>query len=201
MRFVFVLIILISSFIVSAQEGYYFGGGMGFSSKDYFKAEALFGKDKVLVKFGIDSKRNNGTKGQYYSNINWDQFPTDVVSEGRYTDFVNLGFDYFIIKELNLGFSLGFGKEVKYRNCFDNFHILGDNGEYYKEIYTGNKPTNIMFDANYSYFSENNPFALNLGVSYGSLTGVGFNMGFFLVLKGSDYKPTKLENLKNLFYQ
>lgn len=116
-----------------------------------------------------------GVKGEYYDVINWDQFPEDHKDEGNYYNvfLLKLGSN---VKQQNSSFyiNLGLNAETKYRNCFDDFHILGDNGKYWKKI---SGKTSFAYGIG-GIVKVGNAVAIGGDVSLGAFTSITLSVHF-----------------------
>ena len=77
-----------------------------------------------------------------------------------------------------LGAGVGIAVGTKYRNCFDEFHILGDNGNYYKTTSNGTTGEFKVF-AKYR-FPTKNPYPIcrfYISAQYSIRTGIGATIG------------------------
>ena len=83
-----------------------------------------------LLNFGFSLPRN--TDGENYSDvINWDEYPEDVRETGKYSTSMNFGIGKVFHKNFYATGLIGVILNTKYKNCYDNYHIFGDNGKYY----------------------------------------------------------------------
>ena len=107
----------------------------------------------------------------------WDEYPEDHTGEGSY--YTPITFDLgYSIKSLVIGVGAGPAIKTKYRNCFDDYHILGDNGYYYKEAKDG---VSTDYKAFVKYkFSSQMGLHLYLSAQYTYRTGAGIVLGFEL---------------------
>ena len=133
MKKILLSIICLALWITSYSQQ--FGLSMGLTSKLYLPFDIHYATINGFgLKFNFSLDLNPGTKGENYSStINWDQFPEDHLNQGSYYTTYDLGLGKYFENFYLLGL-LGIAKETKYRNCFDDFHILGNNGYYYKQI-------------------------------------------------------------------
>ncbi len=172
MRKLFILIlILIFSELCLAQQ---FGVSFGITAKSYVPFDMYFVNSNGLgfkVNCGLDISK--GQKGEDYTEtINWDAFPEDHVSEGSYYTTIDFGVGKYFEKVYFLGL-VGVAKQTLYRNCFDSYHILGDNGDYYKRAKGINE---LNYGVEVGYFKNNFIF----GLHYTKFTGIGLKIGFYL---------------------
>lgn len=150
----------------------------GFSSKGYFPINGGVVMNKLLFGFGFEMSVNNGEEGEYYSEINWDEFPGDVVSSGQYVEPFNLQLGYNLFGNLYCGVGLGFGEVIYYRNMYDNFHILGNNGSYYIDAPSGKIEFQKKVFATYFIPTKNDLFPyMVLNLQYASISGFAGSIG------------------------
>jgi len=111
----------------------HFGMSIGYASKKHLLIDFTFVHKTGLggkLYFGINVAP--GTEGENLDKtINWDEFSEDHVEFGSYHNAYDLGLGYYFDFLYIVGI-FGFGHETVYRNCSDEFHILGDNGKYFK---------------------------------------------------------------------
>lgn len=117
---------------------------------------------------------SKGTKGELYETVNWDGLPEDHIKEGSYYTPItfDLGYDF---NSFTVGIGAGVAIGTKYRNCFDDFHILGNNGSYYKEVKDGTSGEFKVF-AKYRFQSKTGIHCY-LGAQYTIKTGIGATIG------------------------
>jgi hypothetical protein len=171
MKKILILFGIIISMNCSAQK---IGVSFGYTTKSYIPIDFYFASSSGLglkISLSVDTKKN--TEGENYSStINWDAFPEDHKSEGSYLTPIDFGIGKFFDQFYVFGL-IGFSNETLYRNCFDNFHILGENGNYYKLV-EGNNDLNYGIEA--GYFKSN----INIGIIYTKYTGLGFKLGIYI---------------------
>ena len=113
------------------------GVDVGYTLEDYVPISIYVGIDKLHlgVSAGIDLQKD--LKGQYYSTINWDELSEDHVSQGEF--YIPFTFDvgYNVYRGFVIGAGVGYASKRLYRNYYDNTHILGNNGYYYKTVSDG----------------------------------------------------------------
>lgn len=116
----------------------FIGAGIGFTSSEYIPLSIHYTRDNIFLGLGMAFPISKGVEGEKYSNINWDEFPNDLKKEGSYCTSItfDIGYDF---NNITLGVGIGLGLETRYRNQYDNKHILGDNGYYYIESRDGSK--------------------------------------------------------------
>jgi len=148
------------------------GMSLGLSSKLFLPLDIHYaGSNGFGIKFNFSNNLNKGTEGEdYTSTINWDQFPEDHVKNGAYYTTYDLGLGKYFENFYVLGM-LGLARETLFRNCFDDFHILGDNGYYYKQT-AGS--TDINIGAEIGLIKNNFLF----GIHATRFTGIGIKIGY-----------------------
>lgn len=109
-----------------------FGVELGYGINGHVPFNISFEHNRIYYGLTFNLSVDKGVKGKRYEKFNWDEFPEDHRSEGNYKQSFTVDLGYRI-KHFVIGAGIGFLFDVDYRNCYDNFHILGNNGEYYKE--------------------------------------------------------------------
>lgn len=134
------IIFLLSLFLFFSRgysQGFsntHIGGHIGFSVEGHLPIGVSLQTNKLLYGFSFSPTIVKGVKGENYTGtVNWDEYPEDHVKEGSYTQALTLDLGYFITERFAVGIGLGYGWTTYYRNCFDDLHILGNNGTYYIE--------------------------------------------------------------------
>jgi len=158
------------------SKNYSFGGiSIGYDSKLHLLLDiSYFDKSGISGKFCVGLKLPNGTEGKAYNTINWDQFPEDIIKEGSYYNTYDFGLGYYFYDFYVFGI-VGFANKNLYRNNFDKFHILGDNGKYYLTLdqgfylnygcEVGYKVKKFLISIVYSKYGE---IGLKCGISLGN---------------------------------
>lgn len=173
MRLIKFLLCISTLFICSNgyTQGLSFGIGYGTTRMMSFEF-GYIAPNKMIYDFKYGIRIPSGTIGKLYTVINWDEFPQDVYKDGNYwtTYDISVGrrFNKFFIAGL-----LGYSTEILYRNCYDDFHILGDNGYYHKQI-TGGSKADIGIEAGViiDWFK--------VALSFTSTMGINANIGGIL---------------------
>jgi len=151
---------------------------IGYSSKGYISYNGGAVMKKLLLGIGFDMSINSGEEGEYYSEINWDEFPGDIVSSGKYIEPLFLQLGYNILGNLYCGVGLGFGEVIYYRNMYDNYHILGNNGSYYINAPSGKIEFQKKVFATYFFPIKNDLFPyLVLNLQYATISGFAGSVG------------------------
>ncbi len=153
----------------------YFGMGIGYTSGGYLPINFHYTYKKVYYGFSVAFPLSKGTKGELYTVINWDENSEDHVKEGSYYTPItfDMGYDF---NDFTIGAGAGIAVGTKYRNCFDNYHILGNNGSYYKEVSNGTTGEFKIF-AKYRFYSQTGIHCY-LSAQYTIRTGIGATIGF-----------------------
>lgn len=160
------------------QRTSFFGVGFGYTSEGYIPVSIHYTHKKIYYGLSIAIPAQKGTKGEdYNAGVNWDEMSEDVKEEGTYYTPVtfDMGYDF---KNFTLGAGVGIAVGTKYRNCFDEFHILGDNGNYYKTTSNGTTGEFKVF-AKYR-FPTKNPYPIcrfYISAQYSIRTGIGATIG------------------------
>lgn len=160
------------------QRTSFFGVGFGYTSEGYIPVSIHYTHKKIYYGLSVAVPVSNGTKGENYNaGVNWDEMPEDVTEEGTYYTPVtfDMGYDF---KDFTLGAGIGLAVGTKYRNCYDDFHILGNNGSYYKTISNGTTGEFKIF-AKYR-FPTKNPYPIcrfYISAQYSIRTGIGATLG------------------------
>ena len=159
------------------QKDLYFGVGLGFTSESFVPINLHVQYKKMYYGLSTALPVSKGTEGTKYDNINWDEIPEDHEGEGSY--YTPITFDLgYSIKSLVVGIGVGPAMKTKYRNCYDDYHILGDNGAYYIEAKDG---VSADYKAFIKYrFKSQMGIHLYLSAQYTYRTGVGVVLGFEL---------------------
>lgn len=159
------------------QKDWYLGLGMGFSTESYVPINFHVQYKKMHYGLSVCLPVSKGTEGERYETVNWDEYPEDHTGEGSY--YTPITFDLgYSIKSFVIGVGAGPAVKTKYRNCFDDYHILGDNGYYYKEAKDG---VSADYKAFVKYkFSSQMGLHLYLSAQYTYRTGAGIVLGFEL---------------------
>lgn len=177
----FLLLICMTTFSQNKEKSKFniMSFDMGFTSNNYLNMNFNVVYNRVLYGFEYEMPLKSGEIGEYYSTINWDQFSEDRQSSGMFVDnLLCFQLGYNIIDKLVVGVGIGFGEEIYYRNMFDEFHILGNNGYYYL-----NKSGKVLLQTKVfvNYFiplSEKYYLALNAQYTKLGGTGGGIGVGF-----------------------
>lgn len=157
----------------------FIGIGLGYTSEGYIPINIHYTHKKVYYGISVAIPAPNGTKGENFNaGVNWDEMPEDLVEEGTYYTPItfDMGYDF---KDFTLGAGIGLAIGTKYRNCFDEFHILGNNGNYYKTTSDGSTGEFKVF-AKYR-FPTKNPYPIcrfYVSAQYSIRTGIGATIGF-----------------------
>ena len=129
---------------------------------------------KVYYGFSVAIPVSKGVKGDLYTVVNWDEMSEDHIDEGTY--YTPITFDVgYDIKSFTIGAGIGIAVGTKYRNCYDKYHILGNNGAYYKEVSDGSSGEFKVF-AKYRFPSKSGIHCY-LSAQYTIKTGIGATFG------------------------
>lgn len=171
MKKLLTILFIISTFSVFSQNKDNFSLGLSYSVNS-----VLSGNIGVISKhpnlylgayFGV--QLSNDLNGEYYSNINWDEFEEDIVDEGEYFSIygISVGYKWNVII-----FSVTYGlkRQILYQNRYDDFNILGDNGDYYLTK-KGDSSSDIGF--NMSFLIEK----IKIDLGYSKSENVKFGIG------------------------
>jgi len=130
-----------------------------------------FGLIRNSVYYGISLNYNvdTGTNGKKYKKIGWDELPGDHVSEGSYQNSALLDMGYVCFHNVVIVIGGGYTFTRDYRNCYDETHVLGDDGYYWKnKSVTGDFDCHTYF--NY-YFGFEKSRTMYLKAGFGRLEG------------------------------
>lgn len=169
------------SYAVYSQDkdstGIGLGIAFGYSNENHLLMDLAFVHSSGIgLKLGLGLELAIGTEGEDYTNtINWDQYPKDLVKEGSYLTTFDFSFGYFHKYFFVLGL-IGYANETEYRNCFDDFHILGDNGKYYK---TRNGDSGLNFGGEIGLRLLN---GITISCLYSEYNGIGGKIGIIQYL-------------------
>jgi hypothetical protein len=176
-KLVFVFILLYTAVNLSAQSVEI---GMGYSSSMMLNMNVDYISPSNVV-YSLDGgiALPNGTKGEEYSTVNWSEYPEDVIEEGEYYNIINLGVGYKFEKFAVLGL-IGYADETLYRNGYDDYNILGDDGSYYKTTKGDNGKLNVGIKGKYFIPIESglsSSMYFTLGAQLTLVGGAGLNIG------------------------
>lgn len=175
-KILFTLIIVLYSQSILSQG---IDIGMGYSTQKYFSFElAYVTKSNLTIGYYMGFNMRPGTAGELYSTINWDEFSEDHYETGSYYDPLGLALGY-IFKNFMATATIGFAKETVYRNCFDSYHILGNNGYYFKTVQGNERVTDIGGKIFYliDYYDV---MKWKIGFGYSTLQQLSFHTGLIL---------------------
>ncbi|SRR5690554_6224695 len=185
MKKVYLLLNLSILFTVStiAQTDYlyikgpmYVGLDLGFSQHQYLPIGFHIGSGSMQYGVTVGLPVNKGVKGEYYSNINWDEYPEDIIAEGEYFTPFTFDVGYNVYGGLVIGAGLGYAYKTHYRNMFDELHILGYNGRYNISVRGDGE---MEYKAFVSYYIPSERTAsLYLKGYYSNIMGIGLSLGF-----------------------
>jgi hypothetical protein len=148
----------------------------GYSDKNFALLSFNFIWNKFLVGLSSDYLTETGEAGELYTTINWSQNPEDRLSSGSYkTAPTTIQVGYNVIDNLYLGVGVGFGTATNYRNMYDKFHILGNDG-YYSIQSKGEDFTQIKYFANYFIPLDKTIYA-TVNAQYATVSGIGIGVG------------------------
>lgn len=138
MKFKFLLSLLLSIVFVSANaQGFSnikVGAHVGYGINGHLPIGVNLQSNRFIYGLSANLSISKDLKGENYTGtVNWDEYPEDHVNEGSYKQSVTFDLGYFLNEKLAVGGGIGYGWTTYYRNCFDNLHILGNNGSYYIE--------------------------------------------------------------------
>lgn len=180
------ILCFVSSYLFSQTDQLYVNGpihvGMdiGFSYNGYFPIGIHFSSYNTKFQFGITagiSMDCTKAEGEHYSNINWDQFPEDVIDEGSYYTPFTFDVGYKVFGGFVVGFGIGYSTKTIYRNMFDEFHILGHNGCYNISIRGEGSPEYKGYISYYFPSNSDNVGSVYVKGSYYRIMGLGVSMG------------------------
>lgn len=156
-------------------KSWYIGLGVGYASEGYIPINFHLSYKKGYYGFSVGVPVSTGVKGKDMSaGVNWDESSEDHLDEGSYYTSVTFDFGYNI-KNFTIGAGIGVAPKTKYRNCYDEYHILGNNGSYYKEVRDGSKGEFKIF-AKYRLPSKTGIHCY-LSAQYSLRTGIGAVIG------------------------
>ena len=155
-------------------KNWYIGLGIGYASEGYMPMNFHLTYKKVYYGFSVAIPVSKGVKGDLYTVVNWDEMSEDHIDEGTY--YTPITFDVgYDIKSFTIGAGIGIAVGTKYRNCYDKYHILGNNGAYYKEVSDGSSGEFKVF-AKYRFPSKSGIHCY-LSAQYTIKTGIGATFG------------------------
>ena len=173
MKKITLLICLIATASVTFAQ---FGISVGYSTDNYasFQINSMGSlNNDVIYELGYTSELVRGIDGEDMSeSVNWDEFPEDFENEGSYYSVINFGVGFKLSKETYLMPKIGYAYETKYRNQYDDYNILGDNGNYYITQEGKNK---INLGLEFNYLLDKGWF---LGVEANLIGGLGGSLGY-----------------------
>lgn len=138
--------------------GYRIGSCSGFGGYFTFYRIGL-----GLYSFFPKTKYNSSI---YYNTINPNELSDDHVQEYKHQPLYNLGFilGYLPLKWLFVGAEFGYTRYLTIMDCYDNHHILGNNGHYQKG-YDGKCEFNYGITVMTTPI-QNRWVGLNIGIGY-----------------------------------
>ncbi|MDR2004274.1 MAG: hypothetical protein LBQ74_14690 [Prevotella sp.] len=176
----FLLVIFVSNInmIGQTRSSLRVGIDAGFAAKKYIPFSVYLGNSKMIFEFSFGIPTQTGMTGEDYSNtINWDEYPEDTRSEGEYDVPLCLNYGYRV-KNVVIGTGIGYSMHHRYRNKYDSFHILGNNGSYRVAISDGG---NFEYKAFCNYYIPSQSFLrFYLKGQYSATMGVGIGLGIEL---------------------
>ncbi len=157
------------------NNNYKFGVDVGYSQNGYMPASLYIGVDRMQYGISVAYPINSGQKGKYYSNINWDEFSSEIVKSGNFYYPFTFDVGYHITDKFVIGAGIGYSMKILYRNMYDNAHILGNNGSYYITKSDGGQ---VEYKAFLSYyFPSFNTSSFYIKGFYSKAMGVGASFG------------------------
>ena len=180
--------LLTSVFLFSQTEQldvsgpFHVGMDVGFSNKGYMPVGFHFSSYETKFQFGftVGVPVRKGTKGEYYSTINWDEYPEDIVGDGEYYTPFTVDVGYKIYGGLIIGAGIGYASKTVYRNMYDSFHILGYNGSYHITLNDGGVPEYKGYVCYYFPADYNRIMSWFIKGSYSYTMGAGLSVGVTL---------------------
>lgn len=154
----------------------YFGADVGYSQHKYMPIGFHLGNGSFQYGATVGIAVGTGQEGEHYSNINWDQYPEDIIAEGEYYTPFTIDVAYNVYDGFMIGLGLGYAWKTHYRNMFDEFHILGYNGSYNVTARGTGKVESRVFVSYYFPSSRNG--SLYLKGQYSNNMGIGLSLGF-----------------------
>lgn len=165
-KLIMIIVLLASVISVNAQ----FEVSMNYGSKQVLRFDCNYaGKNNMVYGVSFGGKFPSGSKGEYYSNIGWNEFNEDVTKVGKYNIVMN-GFVGYKVKNIIFGGILGFSEDVLYKNCYDGYEILGNNGKYYL---TRADKIDPNIGLSLKYIKDN----VIINTYYTNMEGLGFGIG------------------------
>lgn len=171
------LMVFISIPRASAQEFSPLTAQIGFSTEKHLTIAFTLDSYSENVIYGLMATYNidKPTSGEFYETINRDELREDHREKVDFIGFTMLPMvGVKLAKDLYIGATIGVGVRSYRINCFDSFHILGNNG-YYNIKY---RNSNGAFD--YGAFLNYRYRWFVLGLGYNKLSGGYINIGFRL---------------------
>lgn len=175
-KFTFILIPIFFSFFSFSQS---FDVGLGYGSGSILYLDiGYFAKNNIAYYIEFGTQLPSGVNGENYtSTINWDEMSEDHKSQGDYYSIYDFSVGYKF-SSFFIGGVVGYASKTAYRNCYDSYHILGNNGYYYKTTTTGEGELNAGIKAKYFIPLETSSMLISVGLKATTVEGIGINVGF-----------------------
>lgn len=89
--------------------------------------------NKCIINLSVGLPLNNGRVGPDYGDVvGWNEYPEDETGkEDEYSFPIELGLGYRIWKNIAVGVGVAYVQEYRFKNMYDEYNILGDNGYYH----------------------------------------------------------------------
>ncbi len=170
-------IILLICLISLTSAGFaQFGISIGYSSDNFlsFQINSIGSLNSdVVYELGYTGEVVRGVDGEDMSEaVNWDEYPEDFENEGSYYSVINFGIGFQLSKETYLMPKIGYAYQTKYRNMYDSYNILGDNGNYH---ITKKGESKINLGLEFNYLLKKGWF---LGIEANLIGGFGGSIGY-----------------------
>lgn len=177
MKKLLLFIVLMPIIAFSQNKKYALSMDMGITTNGHLPISFNYEENKISYGVMLGFPLINGTSGENYSStINWDEYSTDTKKEGHFYMPISFDLGYRVFDKVLVGAGLGYAIKYKYRNKYDNYHILGNNGKYYIQTTDGGMFEYKAF-AQYC-FAPKNGFFWYLKGQYSASMGIGISIGF-----------------------
>lgn len=172
---------LLIGFELSGQ--YLLGGSLTVNMSGIYGADIYSGYGRALMKVNISREIYRGVEGKNLTNsIEWDLYPVNHLSQGVYTTYYGIGFNYIFKWNLFTGISITSGHEVYYRNCFDELQELTRNGIYHIKKKSNDFVIDFGIEAGYIINRSEHTWWI-LGIGYEYFKGVKLFTGIIIPIQ------------------
>lgn len=162
----------------SAQTPIFIGMNGKITNNQQFGFDFKFGYKSTVLNFGFTRPNKLGTIGEQMQTIGWNEFPEDIYEKGSYYEYIDFGLHHLLHKNILIGATYGLGSETIFRNCYDRFEILGNDGFYHMTRNSGNKKHNYGLSFDYLLNIKESGISILTGISWSKFYNVTLNFGF-----------------------